>query len=150
MPLVCSLVGAFGLVCGVASSTTYEMDALGSSRCHPVRSGLCRLIQHAHSHRARQQREAGYQSILRSYNERFKPGVTRKEVEKYLHAESIPFRQMCCVEIVVPSKDVYDDLTKIGQEEKPWFCSENNVYIAFQFVGVEPRRAEWSAESRTN
>ena len=27
----------------------------------------------------------------------------------------------------------WDDLVKIGEESVPWFCSENNVYIAFQF-----------------
>ena len=26
-----------------------------------------------------------------------------------------------------------DDLVKIGAESTPWFCSENNVYIAFEF-----------------
>ncbi len=27
----------------------------------------------------------------------------------------------------------YDDLVKIGQESAPWFCAENNVYVAFEF-----------------
>jgi hypothetical protein len=33
--------------------------------------------------------------------------------------------------------NAYDDLVKIGQEDVPWFCSENNVYIAFQFLGSQ-------------
>jgi len=33
----------------------------------------------------------------------------------------------------VAASDTYDDLVKIGQEKAPWFCSEHNVYIAFEF-----------------
>jgi len=34
-----------------------------------------------------------------------------------------------------------DDLVKIGKEDAPWFCSENNVYIAFQFIDREREQA---------
>jgi hypothetical protein len=44
---------------------------------------------------------------------------------------------MCCVANYrgqpVAASDTYDDLVKIGQEKAPWFCSEHNVYIAFEF-----------------
>jgi hypothetical protein len=43
---------------------------------------------------------------------------------------------MCCVDTNEFSKGVYDELTKIGQEDAPWFCSEKNVYVAFQFRGI--------------
>jgi hypothetical protein len=33
--------------------------------------------------------------------------------------------------------NAYDDFVRIGQEDVPWFCSENNVYLAFQFLGSE-------------
>jgi hypothetical protein len=65
--------------------------------------------------------------------------MTRKELEDYLRARNIAFRQMCCVEHPDFSKGVYDDLTQIGQEEAPWFCRQKNVYVAFQFTG--PQRA---------
>jgi len=65
--------------------------------------------------------------------------MSRKEVEDYLSAKKTRFRQMCCVDTKKFSRDVYDntydDLVKIGQEDVPWACSENNVYIAFQFLG---------------
>jgi hypothetical protein len=78
----------------------------------------------------------------------FKPGMTRKEVEDYFHANGIVFRQMCCVDSQ-SHKWVWDDLTKIAREEHPWFCSEKNIYIAFQFDGSRsPDRAPgWDAEA---
>ena len=45
---------------------------------------------------------------------------------------------MCCVDIK-KSVDVWDDLVKIAQEDAPWFCSEKNIYIAFQFTGTASR-----------
>jgi len=57
--------------------------------------------------------------------------MTRKQVEDYLSARNLSFRQMCCVSVKEFSRGVYDnaydDLVKIAQEEVPWFCSENNV-----------------------
>ena len=67
--------------------------------------------------------------------------MTRKQVEDSLSARNISFRQMCCVSVKEFSRgvydDTYDDLVKIGQEDVPFVCSENNVYIAFQFLGSE-------------
>jgi len=45
---------------------------------------------------------------------------------------------MCCVanfkgEHVSLVGAGWDALVKIGEESTPWFCSENNVYIAFEF-----------------
>jgi hypothetical protein len=96
------------------------------------------VVRHSLAKRAQQKREAGYQSALRAYSEVLNPGMTRKEVEEYLGVQNDGFRHMCCVETKDSSKGVYDDLTKIGQEDAPWFCSEKNVYIAFQFTG-QPR-----------
>ena len=54
---------------------------------------------------------------------------------------------MCCVDTSHDySKIVYDDLTKIGQEDAPWFCSENAVYIAFQFTRPTRTAGEADAE----
>ncbi len=83
---------------------------------------------------AQRKREEAYQSALNSYSEALKPGMTRKEVEDYLHARDIRFQQMCCVD----ERSAFADLVRIGQEGHPWYCSEQNIYIAFQFAAVEP------------
>lgn len=96
-------------------------------------------VRHILGKLRQQRREIAYQSALHSYSDVLKPGMTRKEVEDYLRTRNIGFRQMCCVEPTDFSKGVYDDLTKVGQEEAPWFCSQKNVYVAFHFTG--PQRA---------
>ena len=103
-------------------------------------------VRHVLEQRAAHQREIAYQSALRSYSERFRPGVTRREVEDYLRARNIRFQQMCCVGHRL-SKNVWDDLTRIGQERAPWYCSENNVYVAFQFGGAERNRVVGSGSA---
>ena len=95
--------------------------------------------------RAERRREIAYQSALSSYSERFKPGITRKEVEDYFRARNIGFMQMCCVDHKLP-KTVLDDLTKIGEESAPWYCSESNVYVAFHFTGPERNGVAASAD----
>jgi Na+-transporting NADH:ubiquinone oxidoreductase subunit NqrC len=91
--------------------------------------------------RAQRRREVDYQKTLRSYSELLKTGMTRKQVEEYFSAKKVVFRQLCCVSVKEFSRGVYDntydDLVKIGEEDVPWFCSENNVYIAFQFLGPQ-------------
>jgi hypothetical protein len=77
------------------------------------------------------QREAEYQIARRSYSDVLKPGMSRKDVEDYLHNKGAAFRQMCCMG--PNGMGVYDDLTKIGTERAPWNCSEHNVYIGFAF-----------------
>ena len=110
-------------------------------------------VYHSLEKRAEGRREIAYQLALRSYSQlalrsysqRFKPGVTRKEVEDYLRSRNIGFRQMCRIDHRF-SQSVWDDLTKIGHESAPWFCSQNNVYVAFQFAGPENNGARWSAD----
>jgi hypothetical protein len=86
--------------------------------------------------RTEKQREAIYQSLLRSYLETFTLGMTRKDVEASLRRDGKPFQQMCCMESSRRSS-AYDDLTKIGDESAPWFCSQHNVYIGFEFNPTE-------------
>lgn len=89
--------------------------------------------------RAQRKREAAYEATLRSYDHMLKPGMTRKEVEDYLRGKNAPIEQMCCVEVErLSQRASWDDLVKIGQEKPPWFCSENYVYIAFQFLDHNP------------
>lgn len=91
--------------------------------------------------KAQQRRQVEYQKALRSYSEVLKTGMTRKQVEDYFSARNVSFRQMCCVSVKEFTRGVYDnaydDLVKTGQENVPWFCSENNVYVAFQFLGSD-------------
>jgi len=87
--------------------------------------------------RAQKKREIAYETALRSYSAALRPGMTRKDVEAYLTARNQKFRLMCCVETKKFATGVYDELTKIGQEDAPWFCSEKNVYIAFEFAGPQ-------------
>jgi hypothetical protein len=104
-------------------------------------------VWHILGKRAQQRREVAYQSALRAYSAVLRPGMTRKEVEDYLRARNIGFQQMCCVDTSQDfSKSVYDDLTKIGKEDAPWFCSEKNVYVAFQFTRPTWKAGEADAE----
>jgi hypothetical protein len=70
-------------------------------------------------------------AALQLYSEVLKPGMSRKEVEDYLNAKGIAHVAMCCVE----ERSADADLVKIGTEKHPWYFSEHNVDIAFQFVG---------------
>ena len=98
-------------------------------------------VRHVFQERARRRREVEYQKALQSYSAVLKTGMTCKQVEEYLSAKKLPFRQLCCVSVKEFSRGVYDyaydDLVKIGQEDVPWFCSENNVYIALEFLGSQ-------------
>lgn len=88
-------------------------------------------VYRAHEERARKKRESQYQAALTSFSESLKPGMTRKDVEGYLSQKKLKFQQLCCV---TEDRGTWDDLTQIGKDEYvPWFCSEHNVYIAFQF-----------------
>src|SRR5207245_8485015 len=103
--------------------------------------------KHVLEKRAQQKREVAYKAALRSYSEVLRPGVTRNEVESYLRAENVRFGQMCCVDPTDLSKGVYDELTEIGQEDAPWFCSEMNIYVAFQFTGPDRHAVGWTVDA---
>lgn len=84
---------------------------------------------------ARSKREAAYQSDVRSVSQVLKPGMTRREVEDYLHAKKVTYMQECCVlRTDSDSRHSMDDLAKIGEESAPWFCSRHSVYLAFEFA----------------
>jgi hypothetical protein len=79
--------------------------------------------------------ELAYQAKLQSYADVLKHGMTRVEVETYLHSKGIKFVQMCCID----EKGAFADLVLVGKETHAWYCSERNAYIAFQFAMTEPR-----------
>lgn len=87
--------------------------------------------------REQQAREAKYERALNSYSRVFRLGETRKDVESYLSANRLEYDQMCCVD----ERSAFADLHRIGEEQAPWLCSEQTVYIAFQFAAVEPHDA---------
>ena len=85
--------------------------------------------------RAERKRQVEYQSMLNEYTIALKSGMTRHDVESYLKARNRGFRRMCCVGL---RRTAYADLVRIGKEQAPWYCSENNVYVAFEFETTEP------------
>jgi hypothetical protein len=93
---------------------------------------------------AQKKREAAYQKILHLYQQVLKPGMTRKDVEEYLRANGKTFRQLCCIHFKSGGKHSWDDEVKIGQEDPPWFCGENNVYIGLEFGDSEKPHDEFS------
>jgi hypothetical protein len=95
--------------------------------------------------RLAEQREAFYETTLRSYSEALQIGITRKDVEAYLRGEGKPFRQMCCMER--SAKNAYDDLTKIGEESPPWYCEAHNIYVGFEFVSAGSHKFPEAHES---
>ncbi len=97
--------------------------------------------------RLAQHRDILYQATLHSYTDALKPGLTRKDVESYLRANNKVFSQMCCMER--SDKNAYDDLTPIGKEGHPWFCSAHNVYIGFEFVSAGTHRFPEAHDSDT-
>jgi K+-sensing histidine kinase KdpD len=96
------------------------------------------ITQHVREQHKAAEREAYYQTVLAKYTSDLKPGMSREEVEQRLQANGKRFSQMCCVanfrgEHTNLVGSSWDDLVKIGEEMAPWFCSENNVWVAFEF-----------------
>src|SRR5205085_2583744 len=81
---------------------------------------------------ASRKRETGYIGALKAYSDSLRPGMTRKDVEDYLHLRNTQFTW---VWTAFGGRRVtqYADLVKIGEETAPWYCSEAYVYIAFEF-----------------
>ena len=82
----------------------------------------------------KEKREAGYQAALHSYSEIVKVGATRKEVEELLKSKNTSFGRWCCIE----KGTTFSDLIQIGKEKHPWFCEAHIVYIAIEFVTIDP------------
>lgn len=86
----------------------------------------------AHKEKLREHRD---QAILQSYSQQLKPGMTREQVESYLHLKGIQFGQICCFD----EQSAYADIVKIDSRKAPWFCGRDTIYIALQFAAVKPR-----------
>lgn len=105
---------------------------LGSWLCVAIIIGGPLLLVGIHQV-ARWQRDAAYHAILQSYQKNLKSGVTRKEVESYLHARNAPF-------VEGPGRDL---VVMVGEEKFPWYvwwCGSESVYVDFQFIASEGNR----------
>ena len=96
------------------------------------------FVQFMRDRHEQAKRESGYQTVLAEYTVELKSGMTREQVELYLQTNEKRFKQMCCVanfkgEYVSFDRAGYDDLVKIAEERAPFVCSENNLYVAFEF-----------------
>jgi hypothetical protein len=78
---------------------------------------------------AQKRNDASVQSALLTYSRDLKPGVTRKRVEDYLRSRHTGFTQSSCYEEPI----TLAILAKVGEGEKPWYCSEWPVYVVFEF-----------------
>ena len=85
--------------------------------------------------KAAKERQTRYKAELKNYSDALRPGTSRLEVEAYLQQHHRPYQQMCCVAI---HRSAYADLVKVGQERPPWYCNQNNIYVAFEFDATEP------------
>lgn len=78
------------------------------------------------------------EAALRRFSEMAPLGATRRQVKETLRAQGVSFGERCCFEPNGP----FSILVQVGQEDKPWYCSEWPDYVAFEFSSVEtPRRA---------
>ncbi len=89
--------------------------------------------------------DAQYSSALSAFLRDLKPGVSRKEVEDYLHTRNLEFARACCAATILNSytpnralMDAYDDWVPLREEWRPWPCGGAYVYIAFEFKGLQP------------
>jgi hypothetical protein len=96
--------------------------------------GFIVTVRYARQLQAQRKREAGYQVALQGYSQMLRLGMTRKDVEDQIRTKGITFQQICCID----ERSAYADLLRIGKEGAPWYCSEQNIYIAFQFSALEP------------
>jgi hypothetical protein len=92
------------------------------------------LIESAVEKRADQKRHAEYQSLLSEYSAALDPGTLRSQVEAILASRGRSFQQTCC--LLNENRNAFEDLVKIGSEPKPWYCSENDMYLVFEFDSV--------------
>ena len=98
------------------------------------------IVRHVWEQRMQHKREVAYQTALKSYSAIFRPGAVRKEVETQLRNKGLNFQQIWGP-IDGQTASVPLDLVQIGREPAPWYCSEQDVYIAFDFATTGPRES---------
>src|SRR6266576_1837454 len=60
----------------------------------------------------------------------------------YLGTKNSQFSQMCCVDTNQLRRGVWDDLTKVGEEDAPWYCSRHSVFYCFPVQWPETGRRD--------
>jgi hypothetical protein len=89
------------------------------------------------SRRASQTRAAAnrirIETALRRFSEIVPLGSPRKQVKEILRTQGVSFQERCCFE----PNGSFSILVQVGQEEKPWYCSEWPDYVAFEFSRTE-------------
>jgi len=88
---------------------------------------------HFYSVRARKKREAKYQQRLNSCTEIFHTDENRKAVEDYFRSHGTQFGKV----LGPGSLTSWSDYVRIGEEPAPWYCSNWEVYVMFDFAAVE-------------
>jgi hypothetical protein len=73
------------------------------------------------------------QAALLRYEKRFKPGMSRKDVEDNLRASNTAFFERCCYEDQTTATVV-----KLADDVPPWYCSELPVYLVLEFSPEPP------------
>ena len=101
---------------------------------------VCLVVRHVWEQRMQHKREIAYQTALQSYSATFRPGTMRKEVETQLRNRGLAFQQIWGP-IDGQRASVPLDLVRIGRESAPWYCSEQDVYIAFEFATTGPHES---------
>jgi len=92
--------------------------------------------------------DAHYSFVLSPYLRDLKPGVSRREVEDYLHTRNIEFRSGCCAAMEFHSYDpnrpranASEDWVRLPDEKPPWPCGYASFYIIFEFKRLRPSSA---------
>jgi hypothetical protein len=85
----------------------------------------------AREQQAASQRQQIYESILQSYRASFRNGMTRAEVRDSLRTRSVQFGEICCLE----RGESETEITEIGFETGPWYCTGYEIYVGFHFSG---------------
>lgn len=104
------------------------------------------VVTHQSRKEQARRRAAAYEATLREYSAVLKRGMTRKTVEDYLRKQNAGFTHSCCMGA---SHNAWDTLVKIDEEKPPWFCSEQYVYVGFEFVSDAPHRFPEAHDSDT-
>jgi hypothetical protein len=97
-----------------------------------VLCSLAAVMVHFRRQAAQRRAEANrvvIEAALRRFSEMVPLGATRTQVKETLQTQGVAFRERCCFEPNAP----FSILVQVGQEDKPWFCSEWLDYIAFEF-----------------
>jgi hypothetical protein len=71
------------------------------------------------------------------YSKALQPGMTRKEVEEYLHSKNIRFGRTLTA-YGERRESQWADLVEIEEEATCWFCFQEFVSVALEFAPMNP------------